>query len=628
MAKSSKSNSRKPGFSLQKINNLGILALLSCITLMLYWPVQGFEFTNWDDQVYITENPMIRGLSGENIQKIFTEYLMGNYHPLVLLSYALEYELYGLNPGIFHLTNLLLHLGSGLILFFCLLELSFSKISAGILALLFLIHPFHVESVAWVTERKDVLYGIFWLAAWYAWLRSSSLDKWFGLALVLFILSCLSKGMAVTLPAALILGDWIRKKEFNFNYWKKYIPFLLIAIGFGILAVYAQKAGGNVRADNNYGIWDQIRVAAWGIWFYLSRTLIPFDLSLFYEYPDLKKQSMPWQFTAAFIFCLIAIPLFIYKFYSTNRLPVAGLMLFLLVLFPVSQVFPVGNAIAADRYHYIPSIGLFLLIGWGIAHYEKNKLFMGLLSLWILGLLFVARERIMIWKNPEILWNATIKQNPEIMFAYKNLAKYLEKKGRIEEAEKVYRNALQQDSLYAVGWNELGVMLKNKGKNEEAYTYFIQSVALDSINKEAWLNIGTFHDRRGETDAARIAYQKSIAVDSNYAEVWNNYANSLSRTGSFDSADVFFQKAIRLNPGYAEAYNNRGTNFALQGKLDSARICLLQAIEVQPNYAEPQYNLAHVFLQLKQTEEGIAWMRKASQAGHPGAKQLLERNGM
>jgi Tfp pilus assembly protein PilF len=279
-------------------------------------------------------------------------------------------------------------------------------------------------------------------------------------------------------------------------------------------------------------------------------------------------------------------------------------MLFLLVLFPVSQVFPVGNAIAADRYHYIPSIGLFLLIGWGIAHYEKNKLFMGLLSLWILGLLFVARERIMIWKNPESLWNATIKQNPEIMFAYKNLAKYLEKKGRIEEAEKVYRNALQQDSLYAVGWNELGVMLKNKGKNEEAYTYFIQSVALDSINKEAWLNIGTFHYRRGETDAARIAYQKSIAVDSNYAEVWNNYANSLSRTGSFNSADVFFQKAIRLNPGYAEAYNNISSIYLNLDQLEKAKNNLEQAIKIKPNFALAYATFG--LLHLKQNEPDIA----------------------
>lgn len=614
------------GFSL---TNGWVIAGLVILTLALYWPVRQFELTNWDDQVYVTENAMIRGLTAQNIRSIFTEYLMGNYHPLVLLSYALEYEwANGIDPGLMHLTNVVLHLGTGILLFLCWMQLGFSRPVSGLVSLVFLIHPFHVESVAWVTERKDVLYGIFWAGAWYAWLRSRKWDAWRGAAVGLFILSSLSKGMAVTLPAALILGDWIRSSDFRKLPWKDYLPFILLSVGFGILAVYAQKSGGNVREDNAYGWLDQIRVAGWGIWFYLSRTLIPFDLSLFYEYPNLKKESLPMSFSLATLGVLAGIPAFIALLVKKHPIPVAGLVLFLAILFPVSQVFPVGNAIAADRYHYIPSVGLCILLAYGLKRTETNRIIWAGAAIWCIGLMVMARERINMWQNAESLWNATIEDHPQIMFAYKNLAKYLEKKGKVAEAEAVYRRALAQDSSYAVGWNELGVLLKNRGENDAAYPLFVRSVELDSVNKEAWLNIGTWHDRRGEVDAARRAYSRSLALDSGYAEVWNNFGNSYSRTGAHDTAEWYFSKAIQIFPGYAEAHNNRGTNFAMQGKMDSARISFLKSLEIQPGYGEPAYNLGHVYFQLNQKAEGVEWMRKAAASGHPGAKRLLQSNGL
>lgn len=622
----------KTGIKKNQTNSFELTTTSACIitaaaTLILYFPVTQFEFTNWDDQVYVTGNNMIRGLSLDNLRKIFTGFLMGNYHPLVLLSYATEYEISGLNAGLFHFTNVLLHIGSGWLLILCLRELGISLLSAALMSLVFLIHPFHVESVAWVTERKDVLYGIFWMAAWYAWMRSEKADAWYLACLVLFVLSCLSKGMAVTLPAALLLSDKLRYKDNSKIRWKLWMPAVFISVIFGILAVYAQKNGGNVREDNAYDFFDQIRIASWGIWFYISRTILPLDLSIFYEYPKINSDGLPLKYTLSFVIILVLLPaLFIFSLRKLNT-PLAGIILFLAVLFPVSQIFPVGNAMAADRYHYIPSIGLLISMGWFLDWARKqdyvNKVIIVLL-IWIVALGVLARNRIMIWKNPETLWESTIQDYPEIMFAYKNLAKYLENEGKILEAEKVYRKALLQDSTYAVAWNELGVILKNRGQNDESYNYFIKSLALDSVNKEAWLNVGTWHDRRGETNQARIAYQHSLALDSNYAEVWNNYANSFSRTGTFDSADIYFRRAIQIHPGYAEAYNNRGTNFAMQAKYDSAKSCFRQALEVQPGYAEPMYNMALVNMQLQNQDEAIIWLKKAAGSGHRRAREQLQ----
>jgi protein O-mannosyl-transferase len=598
------------------------------LTFILYWPVRKFEFTNWDDQVYITGNEMIRALDTEHLMSIFSEFVMGNYHPLVMLGYALEYKLSGLDAGVFHMTNVVLHLFSGWLLISVFRQFQFRPDTAAALAGIFLVHPFHVESVAWVTERKDVLYGLFWIAAWYFWLKSDRYDKWFWLSLLMFIFSCLSKGMAVTLPAALLISDLWKREGWKHVQWNKLLIMMIPAIFFGVLAIYAQQSGGNVREDQTIGAWQQIKISSWGIWFYISRTLIPYDLNIFYAYPKIDENGLPLKFTFSFLFTgLLMMTAFIMGLRIRSQ-PMLGLLFFLAVLFPVSQIIPVGNAIAADRYHYIPSIGLLLSLGW-LADYffEKySKYARWTVIVFCLILMFPARERVMTWRNAETLWNAAIAQNPDLMFAYKNLAKYHDQQGRPDLAETIYRKALLQDSTYAVAWNELGVLLKNKGQNDEAFRYFMKSVALDSVNKEAYLNIGTYYDRKGESELARAAYQRSLALDSNYAEVWNNYGNSLSRSGNYDSAAVFFHRAIRIHPKYTEAYNNLGTNFAMQARYDSAITYFTKAVEIQGSYAEPMFNMAMVYARLEQIPEMQMWLQRAAANGHPKARLMLEGN--
>jgi len=623
----SKKNKLKPASGLDKLRDFYPYFLITLSAILLYHPIWNFEFTNWDDQVYVTGNSMIRGLRLHNLRRIMTEFVMGNYHPLVMLSYAVEYEFVGMNAGVFHATNVVLHTGSAWILYLCFRELDIEKFTAATMSCIFILHPFHVESVAWVTERKDVLYGFFWIFAWYCWIRSKSWDNWYYVSIFLFILSCLSKGMAVTLPAALLITDLWKTGQWKKIQTYKLLPFIFIGLGFGILAVYAQQKGGNVREDNILDFIDQIRIAGWGVWFYLSRSFVPVDLNVYYPYPLLTENGLPLRFTFAFLGTGILLTLaFVFGFRQYAK-PMLGLLFFLALLFPVSQIIPVGNAMAADRYHYLPSIGLLLSLAWffdNLIILSNKKSLIGL-WVWIAILTLLARERVLIWRNGETLWKATIEQTPELMFAYKNLAKYYENIGQTEAAEKTYRLALSRNAEYAPAWNELGVILKNKGQTNLAFLYFKKSLEIDSINKEAWLNIGTYHDRRGEVEQARIAYGKSLALDSGYAEVWNNYANSLSRTQSFDSANIFFKKAIEIHPGYTEAYNNRGTNFAMQGIYDSARICFLQALEINPNYPEPAFNLGMVYIQENQKDEAIKWLRQAATGGHIRARELLNK---
>jgi len=606
--------------------------ILAVVTLIVYYPVYKFQLTNWDDQVYVSENPLIRDLSWKGIQNIFSAFTMGNYHPLVLLTYAIEYSFFKLNGGGYHVTKLILHFLGGLGFYAVLKQFKLSSFASGIGALAFLIHPFHVESVAWVTERKDVLYGCAWIWAWYAWNRSKGYDQWFGFAILGMIISCLSKGQAVTLPAAFLFTYLYRNnslKIYPSEILKLLMP-VIISIGFGILAVYAQQSGGNVREASEYTFLHQIQVAAWGGIFYITRTIFPVDLQFFYPYPPLVEGQLPIIFPISvvlFLGVIILIIVGIKKYYVAA----ISLLLFGILWLPISQLLPVGNAIAADRYHYIPSVGLFILLAWGIDQTLKNKWALqtkGISIIWIISCGIISIQTLPRWKDPESLWKAVIQEQPKLMFAYKNLAKYIEKKGNINGAMEVYTSALQQDSTYAVGYNELGVLLKNQGNPDAAFNYFNKSIALEPKNKEALLNIGTWYDQHDQAVLAKSAYYRALQLDKNYAEAWNNLGNSYFRTGNPDSALICVNEAIRIFPQYHEAWNNRGTQYAARGKYPEALKDFSQALNILPQYAEPMFNIGLVKSQTGQNEEALEWYRKAAKAGSPRAIQLLQQNGI
>src|SRR6266571_3392951 len=265
------------------------LAVTLVLTVLSFSPSLDNGFTNWDDPGYVLENYSIRDLSQKNVANVFTSYLQGNYHPLTVLSYAVEYKFFQLDPKIYHITNLLLHVLNTTFVFWLIRLLTGRLETAAITAVLFGIHPLHVESVAWISERKDVLFSLFYLGSLISYVLSltkvQDRVRYLIMSLVLFILSLLSKGVAVTLPLVLLLIDYYFKRTFTKKIFIEKIPFFLLSIGFGVIAILAQKSEGAIQTMTTYPFYDRLLIASYGIVTYLFKIFVPQQLSAFYPYP-------------------------------------------------------------------------------------------------------------------------------------------------------------------------------------------------------------------------------------------------------------------------------------------------------------------------------------------------------
>lgn len=347
------------------------LFLIILITFIAFLPVLQNGFVNFDDDRYILNNPMLASI---NLSDIFSSYIVGNYHPLTMLIYAIEYQFFGLNAGGYHAVSLLLHLLIVILVFYVVLSLSNRKEVALVASLLFGIHPLHVESVAWASELKDLLYTFFFLASWLCYLRylKEPKRKFYFYCLFLFLLSLLSKGMAVSLPVVLLLTDYFKGRKLNAKAWLEKAPFFALSIIFGIVAIIAQKSGGAIQDLEVYPLVQRIAFACYGFITYLLKFVVPYELCTYYPYPLKSVAGIPGWY---YIYPIVLLALIAFVFYSLrfSKKFFFGIGFFTITVFLVLQLLPVGNTIMADRYSYIPSIGIFYLAGEGFYRLWQKK---------------------------------------------------------------------------------------------------------------------------------------------------------------------------------------------------------------------------------------------------------------
>src|SRR6185436_18935361 len=349
---------------------IGIIVL----TFIVFFPTLDNALTNWDDPTYLNENPLIKSLSSSNIKRIFSEIYFSNYQPLHIFSYAIEYHFYKLNPHGYHATSVVMHLiATGLVCWFiwALTEISFIAL---VTALLFGIHPLHVESVAWAAERKDLLYAIFFLASLVAYIRyikANQKIKYLVYCLLFFILSIMSKAMATSLVPVLFLLDYYFGRKFNVRVFIEKIPFLFIAVGFGLYSIHASAETGSISTQV-FNLFQRILIANFNLLAYVTKLIVPFNLSAYYPYPENAVRDFPIYF---YIAPLIVALLFILIIRSVKKTKIffftAGF--FVACIFLVLQLLPVGPAIMAERYSYLSSIGLFLLIAFLLQQLIEKK---------------------------------------------------------------------------------------------------------------------------------------------------------------------------------------------------------------------------------------------------------------
>ena len=494
-----------------------IILVILIVTFIAYIPsLQNDLLKTWDDQAYITQNELIKNLTPAGIAKIFREDrgLYANYHPVTTLSLAFNHSISGTSPLGYHLTNLFIHLLNTLLVFLFILLLPGKRVvAAAVVALLFGIHPMHVESVAWISERKDVLYTLFFLASlisYLYYLQRNNDWKWYLLALVLFVFSMLSKAMAAPLPLVLLLIDYLTARKWNAKVFLEKIPFFLLAIGLGMLAMKIQ-AEGNATSSDLFSLSSRTLHAAYGFVVYIAKILVPAGLSAFYPYPyPLVNSAWVLNTTPSILFITLMLSivlwvLFILLFVKRGnkaQMFIFGFLFYAATIAMVLQFIPVGRAIMADRYSYLSSIGIFILIGFLADQFYTQKKYRMVVMAMVLvysGVLAVITfDRTKVWKNDETLWTDVMEKYPNdnrIMLPVANRANYFYQEKRMPEALSDYLLATSINPNDDVVLEKIGrIYGKEMNKMDSAMFYFLKAYEKNNKNYDVLTDLGIAAD--------------------------------------------------------------------------------------------------------------------------------------
>jgi len=614
-----------------------ICLVLITVTLAVFWQVSNHEFVNFDDDDYISENPHVQSvLSRQAIIWAFTATRAANWHPLTWLSHMIDCQLYGLNPSGHHLTNVLFHLVNTLLLFLLLNRITGASWRSGFVAALFALHPLHVESVAWVAERKDVLSTLFWLLTMWAYIyyvEKPRLHRYL-FTLLLFALGLMAKPMLVTLPCVLLLLDYWPLKRIELGQSASGQPaviqpstiakkpgaqafrlllektplFVLVAVS-SVVTFVVQKSGGAVGALEVYPIKIRVANALFSYVSYMVKMIWPQNLAVFYPHPG---QSLPmWQAAAAGLLLLLISIAVIRAGRRQSYLPV-GWLWYLGTLVPVIGLVQVGAQAMADRYTYVPLIGLFIMAAWGVpellAKYRFQRTVLATLAtILLVTLTLVSKRQVRHWQNSLTLFQHAVEVTADNYLAHDSLGNALAQQGMLDQAIVHYREALRIKSNLVNTHNNLGVALLQQGEINRAMAQYYQALRLKPDSAETHNNLGVALFTVGQLDQAIGHYLTAIKLDPNFGKAYNNLGNALARQGKLDEAFSQYYKALELKANYPEAHNNLGVALAQQEKLREAIAHFKRALQLRPDYAQARSNLDNAIALLAKTTEPPGW---------------------
>lgn len=537
------------------------LLLISCST---FYPVLNNGFTNWDDPLYITDNALVRDFSLANTGRIFTSFSSGNYHPLAILSHNLEYHLFKLNPFPYHAVNLLLHCLNALLVFWCIYLLGSNLTASFLAALLFAVHPMRVESVAWLADRKDLLSAFFLLASLLCYLRyqQRKTGVFYLLSLLLIVLSFLSKAAVLTYPFVLILCDYLAGRQDIKRRLPDKIPFFLIAFAFGLVALAARNSYQHMLQEQNYTLLSTMLVGAYRLVFYfLLKTMVPVDFGLLHPNPGLDFPPLPLIALSLLIMALLAAVL-VFSTRWTRKLTF-GLLFFFISLLPALSVVIIGHT--ADRFSYVPAIGIFFIIGeFSLFLYlgQRAKTAAAgrvvLLALLAITAIYcsLSWQQCRIWKNGVSLWSQAIKIYPDSALAYHNRGEAYLHDREYDLAIADFTRALAAGE-YAVIYRNRGAAYLKKFDRERAIADYSAAIRLEPGSAEAFNFRGFAYNLKGEYENAVADYRMALGINPDYAEAYNNRAVALNALGRNQEACRDLQQACELGlcSSYAFAKN-------------------------------------------------------------------------
>ena len=549
-----------------KRTRIAVALAIALLSLTVFWPVTTFDFVNYDDLEFVAENPHVAtGLNAENVEWAFAHPYTATGGPLTWISHMLDVEMFGMDAGKHHATSLVLHLCNTVLLLALLWRMTGAFGPSAVAAVLFAIHPLHVESVAWVSERKDVLSTLFWLLTIRAYVSYVKRPAWRRYAAVVacFTLGLLSKPMVATLPFVLLLLDvWpLARWRLDDGFWKsarslaleKLPLFALAAVSMG-LTLLAQQHIGAVAAVETLPLQIRLSNAAVSYFAYLGKAFWPAGLVPFYPY----RESLPAGIVVASAAGLVALTAA--AFVVARRAPyvTVGWLWYVGTLVPVIGIVQIGGHAMADRFTYIPLIGVFILIAWGGAALVARirlpaAVVAGTAALIVVAFSVVARAQVLHWKNGVTLWQHTTQVSPDNARAHANLGVALAREGERGAAIAEYQEALRLDPRSAETHNNLALVFVDEGKPENALEHYLEAVRLKPDYANAHTNLANLLDDRGRTAEAIAHYREAIRLDPDHALARMNLAIALAKNGQFGEAIAQLEAVLAREPGNQEA---------------------------------------------------------------------------
>ena len=625
-------NQNNTDMQVQRLTRL-ICLLIIFATVVVFHQLPSHDFINLDDDLYVYENPHVHaGLNKEGIAWAFTTFEAYNYHPLTWLSHMLDCQLFGLRPGMHHLTNLIFHLMNTVLLLMVLRRMTGDLWRSGFVAALFALHPLHVESVAWIAERKDLLSAFFWLLTMWAYARYAERPglKRYLPVLLFFGLGLLAKPMVVTLPFVLLLLDFWPLGRVQFHQagtdsrplepkvsvfrlvWEK-IPLFTLAAIFIVVTFAAQQQGGALKSLEAFPLTTRIANALISYVSYIGKMIWPHNLAVYYPYSG----SVPvWQAAGAGLALICLTVLFMWTARKRPYLAV-GWLWYLGTLVPVIGLVQVGSQAMADRYTYLPLVGLFMALAWGVPsllagwHHRQSIL---AVSATVLLVSFTACTWLQLrhWQNSITLFQHTLQVTTNNHFAHNNLGVALAHDGRVSEAIKHYSEALRIKPEAFEVHNNLANVLAAKGSVDEAIEHYYEALRLEPDYDKAHNNLGNALASKGKVEEAIQHYSEAIKISPDYARAHYNLGNVLTAQGSVDEAIQHYYEALRILPDWAGAHNNLGVSLEKSGKLKEAIDHYHEALRISPDYARARNNL----------ERAMRLMGKSAERSNPVVKLL------
>jgi Flp pilus assembly protein TadD len=617
------------GRSAQRWRTPVVCLALAAITFAVFGQTLTHQFVNYDDETYVYDNPMVaRGLTIKGIIWAFSCHA-ANWHPLTWLSHMLDCQLYGLHPGGHHLTNVLLHTATVIALFLVLRQMTGAFWRSAFVAAVFAIHPLRVESVAWVAERKDVLSGLFFMLTIGAYARYAR-QSWsfgrYGLVMLLFALGLMCKPMLVTLPLVLLLLDYwplqrVETRKFSGLVLEK-LPLLALSAASCVATLLAQYEG--IQSAGSFSTPIRLANALVACVVYLGQMVWPAKLAVFYPYPNNGLPAWEAALAGTLLAGLSAI-----AWWQRRKQGwlITGWGWYLVMLLPVAGIIQVGLQAHADRYTYLPQIGIYVAATWWVAErgakWRVSRAVVRGLAAGVLGaLMLCAWKQTACWKNSENLWGHALACTSGNSMAHSGLGNVFLKREQLGNAITEFQQAVQLNPCYADAHNDLGTALCQYGRVDDGITEIQKALQLVPDNPAYHSNLGNALLQNGRREEAIAQYQAALQIKPDDAKARNNLANALLQQGKAEEAIAQYQITLQIDPGYAEGHYNLGNVFSQQGRLDDAITHFQKALQINPGDGKAENNLGIALVKKGKVAEAISHYRQALQLAPADAGAL------